>query len=110
MDKSILKSLAGWALTRSDQECYRKLLEALSEVIPNAPDQTEVVVEVPSEDEHVRKLPDFCDDSHPGIAQGYTPVAVRSEDCPHKFHLKTQRCIHCNRTYLEVRSRKPECF
>lgn len=46
MDRKLLQSLAGWAITRSDQEIYRKLLDVLAEIIPTLPESIDVDIPV----------------------------------------------------------------
>jgi len=107
MDRKLMQSLAGWAITRSDQEVYRKLLDVLAEIIPTLPEPVEVEVKLPPPPDEI-PLPEVTTDYH-GIIQGYTPIKP-TEGCRHKFDIKTQRCVHCHKSYLEIRSRKPECF
>lgn len=115
-----MQSLAGWAITRSDQEIYRKLLDVLAEIIPMLPESIDV--DIPETKKPTAKLkmrdelplPELYGDSvladyYNAVRQGYTPVAT-TEGCRHKFDIKTQRCVHCHKSYLEIRSRKPECF
>lgn len=109
MDRKSLEALAGWAITRSDGEPYRKLLDALSEIIPSLPEVPELEIKhIPSEE---MPIPEVTTDYH-GILQGYTPIKPISPDggCRHKYDIKTQRCVHCHMTYLQIRSRKPELF
>ena len=109
-----MQSLAGWAITRSDQEVYRKLLDVLAEIIPTLPEPVEVEVKLPPPPDEI-PLPEVTTgwSDHDALlaayAQGYTPIKP-TEGCRHKFDIKTQRCVHCHKSYLEIRSRKPECF
>ena len=99
---------------------YRKLLDALSEIIPTLPESIDVDIPVVGQAAPEPKmrdelpLPDVFDNSvlrdyYNAVTQGYTPVSP-TEGCKHKFDIKTQRCVHCHKSYLEIRSRKPECF
>jgi hypothetical protein len=108
MNKKLLMVLAGWAITRSDIPSYRKLMEAIGEIIPTLTgDEPQILPSKPAlPDELPVAMPVDLD---PGLAQGYT-VVVPTEGCKHKFNILNQRCIHCGRSYLEIRSRKPECF
>lgn len=102
-----MQSLAGWAITRSDQEIYRKLLDVLAEIIPTLPEPVEVEVKLPPPPDEIQ-LPEVTTDYH-GVLQGYAPIKP-TEGCRHRFDIKTQHCVHCHKSYLEIRSRKPECF
>lgn len=107
MDNKTIRSLAGWAITRSDQEVYRRLLDVLSEIIPTLPEVQDIPIQKPVDREEI-PLPEVTIEEH-GVLQGYTPIHP-AEGCSHKYDIKTQRCIHCRKSYLEIRSRKPECF
>ena len=119
MDKKLLTAMAGWAMSkRSEHEAFERLYESVREVIELVPDEIRLDHVLVSRETKTppanctiqeQDLPDVLP-LEDGPPPGYKVIEPSNDKCKHKWDMKTQRCLHCGKTYFEVRSQLPECF
>ena len=119
-----LKALAGWSLSKRENASNAQVLalhkfsDGCAELADNFP-EAKPLVQVVSK---VTKSP-------PIYASQYVPQVVQSHgqgvippdvlaiidsnlvqngECQHRFHIQTQRCVGCGKTYFEAKGVKPQ--
>ena len=116
-----LLGLAGWAVSQLDQAspqqslALSKFRDGCAELAECCPEQRLVVRR-----ESAVTLPRAADPAvvtAPIVAWRSTslPIAVTAattcgEGGAHRFSIRTQRCVWCQASYLEIRGRRPELF
>lgn len=121
-DKSMLIAYSGWAISKkSDASAEQSLAlskfqdgcESLANCLPEVTIQKIVYHDLPPKVEMPRQ-------EDVSISAGSFQVIPKeviasmgmnlseSSTCTHRFHIATQRCVFCGKTYLEAKGRLPE--
>jgi hypothetical protein len=111
-----LTAMAGWALSKRENasdaqvlalDAFRNGCGGLAEVVEDLPGVgaiTKRKLEAPAPVVHQEAIiPD-------AVRMVIAPDVQVGGECSHKFHIMTQRCVYCGKTYREVKGHKPELF
>ena len=118
----MLIAYSGWAISKksdaSDEQSlalskFQDGCETLAKCLPEVTIQETAYhdpppkVEVPTEDNISISAGTFQTIPKEVIASMGISVS-ESSTCTHRFHIATQRCVFCGKTYLEAKGRLPE--
>lgn len=111
----LLRAIAGWAITRRGDAgpcdaAMRALTDGCEQAVPFADAIAATAEKSPPVSKPVDK--DVPPQPLRPKPKKTVPAAEKDMTCQagyaHRFHIRTQRCIFCDRTYRDVMNREPE--